>query len=84
MTMADDGRGEHLMAERWYSVDEIATHLGIARETVYRWIDRKGLPAHRIGKFWKLKVSEVDKWARAGEAASENTAGSVNEEEEGK
>ncbi len=56
------------MAERWYSVDEIAAHLGIARETVYRWIDHKGLPAHRLGKFWKLKVSEVDQWARTAKA----------------
>ena len=56
------------MEERWYSVEEIATHLGIARETVYRWIDRKGLPAHRIGKFWRFKISEVDEWARSGQA----------------
>lgn len=59
------------MAERWYSVDEIAAHLGVSRETVYRWIDHKGLPAHRIGKFWKLKVTEVDAWARTGAAASD-------------
>lgn len=52
------------MADRWHSVDEVAVHLGIARETVYRWIDRKGLPAHRIGKFWKFKLTEVDEWAR--------------------
>ncbi|HOX26858.1 MAG TPA: helix-turn-helix domain-containing protein [Candidatus Krumholzibacteria bacterium] len=52
------------MADRWHSVDEVAAHLGIARETVYRWIDRKGLPAHRIGKFWKFKLTEVDEWAR--------------------
>lgn len=59
------------MPERWYSVDEIAEHLGISRETLYRWIDHKGLPAHRIGKFWKLKVSEVDAWARTGTAATD-------------
>ena len=59
------------MTERWYSVDEIAAHLGIARETVYRWIDQKGLPAHRIGKFWKFKLTEVDGWARTGAAASD-------------
>jgi excisionase family DNA binding protein len=59
------------VAERWYSVDEIAAHLGVSRETVYRWIDHKGLPAHRIGKFWKLKVTEVDAWARTGPTASD-------------
>ena len=60
------------MTERWYSVDEIATHLGVVRETVYRWIDQKGLPAHRIGKFWKFKVTEVDEWARSGRMQGNN------------
>ena len=57
------------MAEPWTSVEEIAAHLGVARETVYRWIEQKGLPAHRIGKFWRFKISEVDDWIRAGDAA---------------
>ena len=56
------------MADRWYSVDEIAAHLGISRETVYRWIEHRHLPAHRVGKFWKFKVSEVDDWVLAGGA----------------
>ncbi|MCP5426034.1 MAG: helix-turn-helix domain-containing protein [Gammaproteobacteria bacterium] len=33
---------------------------------IYRWIDRKGLPAHRVGRLWKFKTSEVDDWVRAG------------------
>lgn len=57
------------MAEPWSSVEEIAAHLGVARETIYRWIEQKGLPAHRIGKFWKFKISELDEWIRAGDAA---------------
>lgn len=58
-----------MMEERWQSVEQVASHLQVARETVYRWIDRKGLPAHRIGKFWRFKLSEVDEWVRAGGAA---------------
>lgn len=38
-------------------------------ETVYRWIERKGLPAQKVGKLWKPKLSEVDEWVRAGGAA---------------
>lgn len=67
------------MEERWLSVDEIAAHLGIARETVYRWIDRRSLPAHRIGKFWKFKASEVDEWVRSGQARDESPADSAGE-----
>ena len=50
------------------SVDAIASHLGVARDSVYRWIERRNLPAHRIGRLWKFKVSEVDDWVRAGDA----------------
>ena len=54
--------------EPWMSVDVVAKHLGIARDTVYRWIDTKGLPDHRIGRLWKSKRSDIDKWGRAGGA----------------
>lgn len=60
--------GESAMNERWSSVDEVAEHLGVARDTVYRWIDHRGLPAKKIGRLWKLKLSEVDDWVNAGGA----------------
>ena len=37
------------MEDRWLSVDEMGKYLGISNDTVYRWIDRSGMPAHRIG-----------------------------------
>ena len=62
------------MTEPWVSVEQIAEHLGVRRDSIYRWIDAKGLPAHRIGRMWKFKVSEVDDWVRRGEAR-EDSAG---------
>lgn len=56
------------MTEPWASVDDVAGHLGVAKDSVYRWIDSKGLPAHKIGKLWKFKLSEVDDWVRRGGA----------------
>ena len=56
------------MKERWSSVDEVAEHLGVARDTVYRWIEHRGLPAKKIGRLWKLKLTEVDGWVNAGGA----------------
>ena len=57
-----------MTAEPWVSVDQIAEHLGVTRDSIYRWIDRKGLPAHRVGRLWKFKLSEVDERVRAGGA----------------
>lgn len=54
--------------ERWLSVEEIATHLGVSRETIYRWLEKKKIPAHRVGKLWKFQASEVDEWVRGEES----------------
>ncbi|PIQ05295.1 MAG: DNA-binding protein, partial [Nitrospirae bacterium CG18_big_fil_WC_8_21_14_2_50_70_55] len=48
------------MPEPWVSVDEVAGHLGVAKDSVYRWIEAKGLPAHRVGRLWKFRLSEID------------------------
>jgi len=50
--------------DRWFSVDEIAAYLGIKRDTVYKWIDRKNMPAHKVGRLWKFRKEEVDRWVR--------------------
>ena len=51
--------------DRWLSVDQIAAYLGIKRDTVYRWIVRRRMPAHRLGRFWKFRREEIDEWARS-------------------
>jgi len=53
------------MPEPWVSVDEVAGHLGVAKDSVYRWIEAKGLPAHRVGRLWKFRLSEIDEWVHA-------------------
>jgi excisionase family DNA binding protein len=61
------------MRERWLSVEEIAGHLGVSKDTVYNWI-KKDMPAHKIGKLWKFKASEVDEWAKSGQAGEDTRA----------
>ena len=58
-----------LMTERWLSVEEIAAHLGVNRDTIYKWIERKKMPAHKVGRLWKFLASEVDLWVKQGSAA---------------
>lgn len=62
------------VTEPWVSVDDVAKHLGVAKDSVYRWIEHRALPAHKIGRLWKFKLSAVDEWVRA-EGAAEGLAG---------
>ena len=68
------------MKNRWFSVDEIAEYLGVQPDTVYKWINRKDMPVHKVGRLWKFKTVEIDEWVRSGAAgdgrkrsSSENT-----------
>ncbi|MBI4904784.1 MAG: helix-turn-helix domain-containing protein [Acidobacteria bacterium] len=56
------------MEDRWLSVDEIAGHLGIKRDTVYKWVGERGMPGHKIGRLWKFNKGAVDEWVRSGGA----------------
>ncbi len=56
------------MHDRWLSVEEIAEYLGVSKDAVYAWISTKGMPGHRVARFWKFKREEVDAWVRAGGA----------------
>ena len=58
------------MPEPWVAVEVVAAHLDVAKDSVYRWIESKHLPAHRVGRLWKFKLSEIDRWVRAGGADS--------------
>ncbi|MCM0610225.1 MAG: helix-turn-helix domain-containing protein [Ideonella sp. WA131b] len=61
-----------MTAEPWVSAEQVAQHLGVAKDTVYRWRENRGLPAHRVGRLWKFKLSVVDDWVRAGGADEES------------
>ena len=56
------------MEDRWLSVEEISKYLGISNDTIYKWIDKYGMPAHRMGRLWKFKKEQVDAWVEAGGA----------------
>jgi excisionase family DNA binding protein len=62
------------MSERWLSVEEMATYLGVSKDTIYGWITKREMPAHKVGRLWKFKTEEVDTWVRAGSAADEGVA----------
>lgn len=56
------------VTEPWVSADTIAEHLGVTKDSIYTWIAKKDMPAHRVGRLWKFKVTEIDDWVRSSSA----------------
>jgi excisionase family DNA binding protein len=63
-------KGGSGMNDHWLSVDEIAEHIGVSRDTIYAWLNQKQMPGHRAGHLWRFKCAEVDEWLRAGGAVN--------------
>ena len=55
-------------AEQWVSVEQVAQHLNVKTFTIYKWLERKVMPAHKVGRLWRFKLTEIDEWVRSGEA----------------
>lgn len=61
---------EPMYNDKWISIDEAAEYLGIKTVTLRGWIKKDlSLPAHRVGKQWKFKRSEIDEWVKSGKGA---------------
>ena len=60
----------NLMDDNYISIDDAAAYLGIKIVTLRNWIKKKpDIPAHRVGKLWKFKRSELDEWIASGKSA---------------
>lgn len=55
--------------ENWMSMKAVTAYLDVSRETVLQWINNRNMPAHKVGRLWKFKASEIDDWIRSGGAA---------------
>lgn len=56
--------------ERWLSVEEIANHIGCSKDTIRSWIKKETIPYHKVGRQFKFKISEVDRWIESGKSAN--------------
>ena len=55
--------------EPYMTVNDVCRYLKITNESLYNWIKRTDIPAHRVGKRWLFDKAELDAWVKSGKAA---------------
>jgi DNA binding domain, excisionase family len=56
--------------DKWIGIDAVADYLDVNKDSIRNWIKNdSGIPAHKIGKQWKFKKSDLDDWVLSGKSA---------------
>ena len=66
--------------EKWVTLKEIQAYLGVGRDTILQWIEKREMPAYKVGRLWKFKYSEVDEWVRSGGSDDRKAKSGENKE----
>ncbi|MBZ5795415.1 helix-turn-helix domain-containing protein [Burkholderia contaminans] len=61
-----------MTAEPWATTEQVALHLGVVKDAVYRCRECKSLPAHKIARLWRFELAEVE-WVRTGGADDDSS-----------
>lgn len=46
--------------EKWSTMKEVQEYLGVGRESIMQWINKRNMPTYKVGRLWKFKLSEID------------------------
>jgi len=56
--MAPFGLGRKEMKD-YYTVNQLADHLGVNPKTIYRRLWAKGIPAYKVGGAWRIAKKDI-------------------------
>jgi len=60
-----------VLNDGYINIEAAAEYLGVSVVTLRGWIKKyEDIPAHKIGKLWKFKKSELDAWVKSGKSAN--------------
>lgn len=55
--------------EKLVSLEDIAMHLDVSKDTIRSWIKKGTIPFHKVGRQYKFRMSEIEAWVESGKSA---------------
>jgi len=59
------GRCDIRRMATWLDFKELTAYLKMPRSTLYRLVQTRELPGHKIGRSWRFDQDEIDRWIKA-------------------
>ena len=59
-----------VIQDGWIGIEQAAQYLDVNKDTIRNWIKKSSIPAHKVGKLWKFKKTELDEWIKSGKSAN--------------
>lgn len=48
------------------TLEEVANYLRVTKKTIYRLLERRGIPATKVGHLWRFEKASIDVWLQKG------------------
>ncbi|MEO1119110.1 MAG: helix-turn-helix domain-containing protein [Pseudomonadota bacterium] len=58
------------LPREWFTVAEVSVYLNKPENTIREMIRDAGLPAHKLGRQWRVHKAELDAWIIGDESAA--------------
>lgn len=50
------------MEKRYISPQELSEYLGFKKDTIYTWVWQRRIPYHKMGRYIRFDLKEIDVW----------------------
>jgi excisionase family DNA binding protein len=58
--------GQAIGMADWLDFKLLTSYLKMPKSTLYRLVQQKELPGHKVGRSWRFDREEIDKWIKSG------------------
>jgi len=60
--MVDKDKQGELNMDKWLTLEQIAEYLQMSTSSIYKMAQAGKIPAYKVGRQWRFKKEEIDKW----------------------
>jgi len=64
--MVNKNKQRELNMDKWLTLEQIAQYLQMSTSSIYKMAQVGKIPAYKVGRQWRFKKEEIDKWVSKG------------------